>query len=46
MKVDEKGKFKNIFLNDKSNQSSQITFAKTGKIHIRGNRKSISVRRR
>ena len=36
---DESGKFKNIFLNDKSNQSSQITFAKRGKIEIRGNKK-------
>jgi lipopolysaccharide export system permease protein len=36
---DENGKFKNIFLNDKSNQSSQITFAKKGKIEIRGNKK-------
>ena len=36
---DEKGKFKNIFLSDKSNQSSQITFAKTGKIEIRGNKR-------
>ena len=36
---DENGKFKNIFLNDKSNQSSQITFAKRGKIEIRGNKK-------
>jgi lipopolysaccharide export system permease protein len=38
-KRDESGKFKNIFLNDKSNQSSQITFAKRGKIEIRGNKK-------
>ena len=36
---DEIGNFKNIFLNDKSNQSSQITFAKTGKIEIRANKK-------
>ena len=36
---DESGKFKNIFLNDKSNQSSQITFAKKGKIEIRNNKK-------
>jgi len=36
---DESGKFKNIFLNDKSNQSSQITFAKRGKIEIRGNKR-------
>ena len=36
---DESGKFKNIFLNDKSNQSSQITFAKRGKIEIRNNKK-------
>ena len=36
---DENGKFKNIFLNDKSNQSSQITFAKKGMIEIRGNKK-------
>ena len=36
---DENGKFKNIFLNDKSNQSSQITFAKRGKIEIRDNKK-------
>ena len=36
---DESGKFKNIFLNDKTNQSSQITFAKKGKIEIRGNKK-------
>ena len=36
---DENGKFKNIFLNDKSNQSSQITFAKKGIIEIRGNKK-------
>ena len=36
---DENGNFKNIFLNDKSNQSSQITFAKTGKIEIRTNKK-------
>jgi len=36
---DENGKFKNIFLNDKSNQSSQITFAKKGKIEIRDNKK-------
>ena len=37
--VNEEGEFKNIFLNDKSGQSSQITFAKTGKIEIRGIRK-------
>jgi len=36
---DENGKFKNIFLDDKSNQSSQITFAKKGMIEIRGNKK-------
>ena len=36
---DEKGKFENIFLNDKSSQSSQITFAKKGIIKIRGNKK-------
>ena len=36
---DENGKFKNIFLNDESNQSSQITFAKRGKIEIRDNKK-------
>ena len=36
---DENGKFKNIFLNDKSNQSSKITFAKKGVIEIRGNKK-------
>jgi lipopolysaccharide export system permease protein len=36
---DENGKFINIFLNDKSNQSSQITFAKKGIIEIRGNKK-------
>jgi len=38
-KFDENGEFKNIFLNDQSNQSSQITFAKIGKIEIRGSRK-------
>ena len=37
--IDEGGGFKNIFLNDKSNQSSQITFAKKGKIKIRKDRK-------
>jgi len=37
--IDENGEFKNIFLNDKSDQSSQITFAKRGKIEIRSNRK-------
>ena len=36
---DKNGEFKNIFLNDQSNQSSQITFAKTGKIEMRGDRK-------
>jgi lipopolysaccharide export system permease protein len=36
---DKSGKFKNIFLNDKSNQSSQITFAKRGKIEIRANKR-------
>ena len=38
-KFDKNGEFKNIFLNDQSNQSSQITFAKTGKIDMRGDRK-------
>ena len=37
--LDKNGEFKNIFLNDQSNQSSQITFAKVGKIEIRGSRK-------
>jgi len=37
--IDEDGKFRNIFLNDKSDQSSQITFAKIGKIKILGNKK-------
>ena len=37
--IDRDGKFINIFLNDKSDQSSQITFAKMGKIEIRGNKK-------
>ena len=37
--INENGEFKNIFLNDKSDQSSQITFAKRGKIEIRSNRK-------
>ena len=36
---DESGKFNNIFLNDKENKSSQITFAKRGKIEIRDNKK-------
>ena len=35
------GELINIFLNDKSGQSSQITFAKTGKIENRGNRKML-----
>jgi len=30
--INEDGEFKNIFLNDKSGQSSQITFAKKGKV--------------
>ena len=37
--INEDGEFKNIFLNDKSDQSSKITFAKRGKIEIRSNRK-------
>jgi lipopolysaccharide export system permease protein len=37
--VNENGEFENIFLNDKSDQSSQITFAKKGKIENRSNRK-------
>ena len=37
--INENGEFNNIFLNDKSDQSSQITFAKKGKIEIRSNRK-------
>ncbi|MDB9732002.1 LptF/LptG family permease [Candidatus Pelagibacter sp.] len=35
----ENGELINIFLNDKSGQSSQITFAKNGKIENRGNGK-------
>ena len=35
----ENGELINIFLNDKSGQSSQITFAKNGKIENRENRK-------
>ena len=38
------GELINIFLNDKSGQSSQITFAKTGKIENRGNRKMLVLR--
>ena len=37
--IDENREFKNIFLNDKSGQSTQITFAKKGKIEIRNFRK-------
>jgi len=37
----ENGELINIFLNDKSGQSSQITFAKNGKIENRGNRKML-----
>ena len=37
--IDKDGTFVNIFLNDKSGQSSQITFAKTGKIENRAGRK-------
>ena len=33
--INEDGEFKNIFLNDKSGQSSQITFAKKGKVENR-----------
>ncbi len=33
------GEFKNIFLNDISGQSQKITFAKNGKIEVRGNKK-------
>ncbi|MDA9600780.1 LptF/LptG family permease [bacterium] len=38
-KRSEDGELINIFLNDKSGQSSQITFAKNGKIENRGNQK-------
>ena len=37
--IDENREFKNIFLNDKSGQSTQITFAKKGRIEIRNFRK-------
>ena len=37
--IDENGEFKNIFLNDKSGQSTQITFAKKGMIEIRNFKK-------
>ena len=39
--LDENGEFKNIFLNEKSGQSAQITFAKTGKIETRNGKKII-----
>ncbi len=36
----ENGEFKNIFLNDKSGKNEyQTTFAKTGKLHLRGDKK-------
>ena len=37
--IDKNREFKNIFLNDKSGQSTQITFAKKGRIEIRNFRK-------
>jgi lipopolysaccharide export system permease protein len=37
--IDENGEFKNIFLNDESDQSTQITFAKKGRIEIRNYKK-------
>ena len=37
--VDKNKELKNIFLNEKSGQSSKITFAKTGKIEIIGDKK-------
>ena len=37
--INKNGSFINIFLNDKSDQSSQITFARIGKIENRANRK-------
>tara|TARA_B100000780_G_scaffold66322_1_gene43639 strand:+ start:207 stop:1334 length:1128 start_codon:yes stop_codon:yes gene_type:complete len=39
--IDENREFKNIFLNDKSGQSTQITFAKKGRIEIRNFRKML-----
>ena len=39
--LDENGEFKNIFLNEKSGQSAQITFAKIGKIETRNGKKII-----
>ena len=43
--IDNEGKFKNIFLNDKSGESSQITFAKVGIIEIRGNKKVLVLKK-
>jgi lipopolysaccharide export system permease protein len=37
--IEENGEFKNIFLNDKSGQSTQITFAKKGRVEIRNFKK-------
>ena len=39
--IEENGEFKNIFLNDKSGQSTQITFAKKGRVEIRNFKKVI-----